>query len=128
MSKQIVSGSHEAGHGTLQSYTKGFIYSVILTVAAFAIIGLQLLNGWLAVGAILSLALAQLLVQLVFFLHLGRDASQRWNVTVFVFMGIIVLIVVIGSLWIMQNLDYSHDHRSPEQINNFILHDEGYQK
>ena len=48
-------------------------------------------------------AVAQLLVQLVFFLHMGTSPDQRSNLAIFLFTGLVIAIVVCGSLWVMHN-------------------------
>ncbi len=123
---RIVASSHAAGTGSRKSYTIGFIYSVVLTAIAFGLVAGQLFSNTVTAVVILVLALLQLLVQLIFFLHLGRESGQKWNVIVFVFMLNIVVILVVGSLWIMYNLNYNHEHRTPSQVNESIIHDEGY--
>ncbi len=115
--------SHEAGPGSLKSYTSGFILSVVLTIAAYFLVVNHVFVGWNLVFALMSLALAQLLVQLIFFLHLGKESSPRWNLIAFTFMITVVLIVAIGTLWIMKNLDYNHG-RSPSEIEKSITKDE----
>jgi cytochrome o ubiquinol oxidase operon protein cyoD len=129
MSKHhVIVANHEAVDGTLRSYTMGFIYSVVVTIVAFTIVGTHLFTGAMAIVAILVLAVVQLVVQLIFFLHLSRDSSKRWNLIVFAMMVIIVLILVLGTLWIMQNMAYNHSHSSPQQIDKTIIRDEGYKK
>ena len=54
-------------------------------------------------AGIVLFAVAQLLVQLVLFLHLGTSPDQRSNVAIFLFTGLIIFIVVAGSLWVMHN-------------------------
>lgn len=117
----------ETSHGTVQSYTVGFITSLILTFAAYLMVVNHLFSGWGLLLAIAGLAIAQLLVQLLFFLHLGQESRPRWNLQVFAFMLIVLFIVVGGSLWIMKNLDYHHGNMTPQQTNDFITKDEGYQ-
>ncbi len=73
-----------------------------------------------------ALAVTQLLVQLLFFLHLGRESKPRWNLIVLAFAVMVVVIVVFGSLWIMKNLQYNHGHQTPEETDKFLIHDEGY--
>lgn len=127
MNKVTVS-HHEAAPGTITSYVTGFIMSVSLTLAAYFIVVEQVWTGWTAVLAITGLAVLQLLVQLLFFLHLGRESKPRWNLQVFLFMAMVIVIVVFGSLWIMNNLSYHHGHSAPDKtIEEFIIKDEGYQ-
>ena len=120
----IVTSHHEAAPGSLASYTTGFVLSVVFTLAAYFLVAHHLLRGWGIVIAILALGVIQLVVQLVFFLHLNRESKPRWNLTVFVFMGIVLLIVVTGSLWIMHNLNY-HMQMSPHDTETYIQKEEG---
>lgn len=93
-------------HGTLKSYVIGFILSIVLTLASFMLVSEQALAVGDLILTIVGLAVAQVLVQLFFFLHLGSDSKPYWNLTVFLFMLVIMVILVAGSLWIMYNLDY----------------------
>jgi len=94
-------------HGTLKSYWLGFILSIGLTLAAYwAVVG-KLIAGKILIGTLLALALAQTVVQLVLFLHLGQESKPRWNLLVFLFMLSVLLILVFGSLWIMYHLNYN---------------------
>lgn len=106
-----------------QSYLIGFGISVVLTLCAFGIVLLQLLSGWTLTLAITVLAVAQLYTQLYYFLHLGKESKPQWNLLVFVFMLIVVVILVFGSLWIMKNLHYNT--MTPQQTDQTIIQDEG---
>ncbi len=57
---------------------------------------------------IIGLAVAQLFVQLIYFLHLGQEKKPRWNVITFAFAAFIVLVLVGGTVWIMYHLDEGH--------------------
>lgn len=91
-------------HGSLGSYATGFILSVILTVAAFGLVMNGTLTGENALLAIAGLALVQIVVHLVFFLHMNTSSAQRWNVTAFAFTVLTAVIVVGGTLWVMHNV------------------------
>ena len=91
-------------HGSFGSYTAGFILSVLLTAAAFGIIMAGSLTGHNAVLAIAGLAFVQIIVHLVFFLHMNTSSSQRWNVMAFGFTVLTAVILIVGSLWIMHNV------------------------
>lgn len=54
---------------------------------------------------IVGLALAQILVQLVYFLHMNSSSEGGWNLIAFVFTVLIIAILVVGSLWIMFHLN-----------------------
>jgi cytochrome o ubiquinol oxidase subunit IV len=100
-----VSGS-DADKGSLKSYAAGFIFSVGLTTVAFALV-LQggALSRRTVLFGILAAAVAQVLVQLRCFLHLGTGASARWNLLTLVFTLLIMLLFVGGTLWIMSDLN-----------------------
>lgn len=114
--------------GSYVSYTTGFVLSVALTLIAYFFVAHHVWSGWMLVAIIVSLAVLQLLVQLVFFLHLGHEGQPRWKSWVMLFMLIVLAILVGGSLWIMNNLNYHMMHMSPEQLNQSIIRDEGVQE
>ncbi|WP_144162170.1 cytochrome o ubiquinol oxidase subunit IV [Paraburkholderia sp. BCC1885] len=91
-------------HGSFGSYTAGFILSVLLTAAAFGVIMTGSLTGHNAVLAIAGLAFVQIIVHLVFFLHMNTSSAQRWNVMAFGFTVLTAVILIVGSLWIMHNV------------------------
>lgn len=58
-------------------------------------------------GTILAMAVVQVLVHLVCFLHMNTKSDEGWNMTAFVFTVLIIAILVVGSIWIMWNLNYN---------------------
>lgn len=104
MSQEHIGGS---AHGTYKSYITGFILSVILTVIPFWMV----MNGEFAkstiVVGIVIFAVVQILVHLVYFLHLNTSSEERWNVMAFVYTVIVIGVLVGGSLWIMIHLHYN---------------------
>jgi cytochrome o ubiquinol oxidase operon protein cyoD len=106
--------------GTYKSYITGFVLSVILTLAAyFAVVS----EAPKALVIILLLAIAQLFVQLIFFLHLLSKGSNRgWNLAILISAFSIILILVIGSIWIMNHLNYN---MTPQDINNYMSDQSG---
>ncbi len=127
MSKSSIDIKPEVGHGSFKSYVTGFGLSLVLTLLAYILVvdGSRPANTIIA--AIIVLAVMQLFVQLYFFLHLARESKPRWNLTALLFAALVVGIVVIGSLWIMRNLNYSHQHgndRSPSDASRYIVEDE----
>lgn len=97
-------------HGTVKSYIVGFIISLVLTIIPFVIVAKHMLSNNAMYITIGLFALAQLFIQLVFFLHLSFKSSAKWNLSVFLFTLVVVLILVLGSLWIMINLDFFMMH------------------
>lgn len=102
-------------------YIIGFIDSVVLTLLSYGLVTGKLVSGTLAVAVIIVLAMAQLIVQLVFFLHLGQEERPRWKFWAFCAMSVVLLIVVVGSLWIMKNLNYNMMRMSPDEKNTQLL-------
>ena len=115
--------NHE-GEYTIRAYTVGFVLSLGLTLVAYLSVVNHKFKGNALLYLIAWLALIQFFVQLVFFLHLGRETKPRWKLVVFWFMTLIVGILVAGSLWIMTNLNYHHvDHK--KSSDTYIIQDEG---
>ena len=107
---------------TYKSYIIGFALSLALTlVAYFAVVNQVPVTLWVVTG----LALIQLVVQLIFFLHLGQGEDGHWNLVTLISTISIVFILVIGSLWIMHHLNYN---MTPGQMNDYMLKSEGMTK
>jgi len=91
--------------GSIGSYTAGLAFALLLTAASFIVAQTHLL--WapgLPVG-LAVLAIAQMGVHLVFFLHISSGPDNTNNVLALAFGTLIVLLIVSGSLWIMANLN-----------------------
>lgn len=92
-------------HGTIKSYLVGFSVCLILTLSSFFLVYTKMLGERNLVYTIVSLALLQAIVQLRLFLHVGQEAKPRWETVVFCFMVLVLLIIALGSLWIMNDLN-----------------------
>lgn len=103
----IIDTEYGVGNGNLRSYVTGFSLSIFLTLLPYFIVVNHLFSGYMLVTTIVLFGIAQLLVQLAFFLHLSPKAKAKWNLIALVFTGLIVLILVAGTLWIMNNLNYN---------------------
>ncbi len=97
-------------HGWNLSYKPqvlGFILSLLITLAAYRIVVyMQLEDGELML-TLYGLAVTQAVLQLVFNLHLGLESKPHWNMTTFLFTVLVIIIVIGGSVWIMDNLNYN---------------------
>jgi len=111
-----VVSNHDVGADSKKTYVIGFVLSIVLTLIAFALVKADI--DYVA-PVLLALAVTQLFVQMVFFLHIRRGGKPRWNAWAFGFAAVVVAILVIGSLWIMSNLNYRMMY-SPEQINQYL--------
>ncbi len=94
---------HPSSHGSVRSYATGFGLSLVLTILSFATVMSGLVPHEKILGVITILAVVQLLVQLVFFLHLGTAPAQRNNTVIFVLTILLITTIVSGSLWVMHN-------------------------
>jgi len=93
-----------AGHW-IRNANLGLFFSVILTIAAFVLAGSDLVFGPALPMALLVLAIAQMGVHLVFFLHVTTGPDNTNNVLALAFGVLLVFLIVIGSIWIMNNLN-----------------------
>ena len=91
-------------HGSLQSYLIGYVAAAILTIGAFAAAQSNALTPASVIAAITVLAIGQMLVHLIFFLHISTTPNQRTNILAFAVTMLIVVLIVGGSLWIMSHL------------------------
>jgi cytochrome o ubiquinol oxidase operon protein cyoD len=107
----------ETEDASLRNYVIGFGLSLGLTLTAYLLVVNHAWSARYLIVAVITLALVQFLVQLRFFLHLGREGQPRWKLFVFLFMVMVVVILVFGSLWIMNNLNY---RMTPQQINTYM--------
>jgi len=102
-------GSHahegHADHGSVQSYLIGFFLSVVLTAIPFGLIMSGALPSGTAIPLCVGFGVVQMVVHLVYFLHMNAASSRSWNMAALVFTVIIVAMVVGGSLWVMAHLD-----------------------
>ncbi|MFC3394786.1 cytochrome o ubiquinol oxidase subunit IV [Brenneria rubrifaciens] len=92
-----------ASHGSVKSYLIGFVLSVILTVIPFGIVMSGSASHNTILLTVLGCAVIQILVHLVYFLHLNSSSEERWNVVALAFTVLIIAIVVVGSIWIMMS-------------------------
>lgn len=94
---------HSGAHGDLKTYGVGFGLSLGLTVLSFAAVMGGAIPHGMILPAITLLAVAQLLVQLIFFLHLGTAPEQRTNTGILVLTVMLIGVIVFLSLWVMHN-------------------------
>ncbi|MEK7148739.1 MAG: cytochrome o ubiquinol oxidase subunit IV [Patescibacteria group bacterium] len=114
---KVIDEQYEAGRLALRSYVTGFVLSIILTLIPYFIVAKHMLGNQSLIWAVVLFAVAQLLAQVVFFLHLSKKSKPLWNMVVFAFTIFVVSFLVIGSLWIMYNLNYNMTDTSPSKTN-----------
>jgi len=106
-----------------KSYIVGFVLSVAATLIAYFFVVNQVWPKDILIYVVLGIAVIQLIVQSVFFLHLGRGSSLKSST--FLFSLLIVIVIVAGSLWIMYNLDYNMMQMTPEQMQIYMKKNQG---
>jgi cytochrome o ubiquinol oxidase operon protein cyoD len=94
---------HEPSHGTLRSYVIGMVMSLALTLASFGVVMTDIVPRGFGLATIVVLCVVQLVVQLVFFLHIGASRDQRANTGIFICTGFLIAVIVGLSLWVMHN-------------------------
>ncbi|MFP6561481.1 cytochrome o ubiquinol oxidase subunit IV [Paraburkholderia sp. B3] len=97
-------GAHGTAHGTFGSYLAGFVLSVILTAGAFGIVMHGSLDPATAIVVLAVLAFVQVVVHLVFFLHLNASAGQGWNVLSLAYTVLAAAFLIFGTIWVMHNV------------------------
>jgi cytochrome o ubiquinol oxidase operon protein cyoD len=96
-----------SGFGAIQVYLLGLLLAVGLTVASFWVAGSNLVWGPGIPAALIALAVAQIGVHLVFFLHITSGPENTNNTLALAFGVMIVVLVVAGSMWIMAHLNHN---------------------
>lgn len=97
---------HAAPHGTREDYTRGFVLSVILTAIPFLLVMLRPIDSAAYTAAIvLFCAVVQILVHMVYFLHMTPKAEGGWLLLSTAFTLVLVIITLAGSLWIIFHLN-----------------------
>lgn len=114
---EVIDEQFEASKDAMGSYITGFALSILLTVIPYVIVTERLFTRTNLVIWIACFAVAQFLVQVLFFLHLPAKVKPYWNVIVFVFTLLIVTFLVVGTLWIMYHLNVNMMGTSPFNSN-----------
>lgn len=104
MSTSVDHDSHN--HGSTKSYIIGLILSLVLTIIPFGMVMKGDFNETFVVIAIAVMAVFQVLLQLILFMHLNLKTEEGRDSGSFVFFTAVILTLVIGgSLWIMYHLN-----------------------
>ena len=114
-------GGHDGGpgHATLKGYLTGFLLSVALTAVPFWLVMGKVIGnpGFLAL-VILAFAAVQIVVHMVYFLHMNAQSEGGWTMLALIFTLVLVVIVLSGSLWVMYHLDQNMMPVSVQQMRN----------
>ncbi|WP_417743798.1 cytochrome o ubiquinol oxidase subunit IV [Salipiger sp.] len=97
---------HAHDHGTMGQLMIGFALAAILTIIPFYLVMAEVeMARSTLVGIIMGLGAVQIIVHLVYFLHLKRSSEEGWNFFAAIFAVVILVIVLAGSLWVMHNMN-----------------------
>ncbi|UXN74035.1 cytochrome o ubiquinol oxidase subunit IV [Devosia sp. A8/3-2] len=93
-------------HGTRKSYLTGFVLSVILTAIPFwLVMGNVIADSMITTPVIMAFGVAQILVHMIYFLHMNTKSEGGWTMMAAIFTIIVVVIALSGSLWVMYHLN-----------------------
>lgn len=109
----------------LATYIVGFLLSIGLTLLAYFLVTENIVTKQYVVALIFVLAVAQMFIQLIFFLHIGGGERSKWRWVTLGFGVLVVIIVGIGSLWIMDHLNYNMMH-SPQKVEEYMYKQGGF--
>jgi len=96
---------HLHAHGSFKDYTIGFILSVILTAIPFWLVMTHQLAPGTTKFVILGFAAVQVVVHMVYFLHMNSKSEGGWNMMALILTAILLFIVLTGSIWVMYHMN-----------------------
>ena len=92
-------------HGSVKDYTIGFILSVILTAIPFWLVMTHQLAPGTTKFVILGFAAVQVVVHMIYFLHMNSKSEGGWNMMALILTAILLFIVLTGSIWVMYHMN-----------------------
>ena len=96
----------EGGHGSFKGYVTGFVLSVILTAIPFwLVMGNVIESPRTTAIVILAFAAVQIVVHMIYFLHMNTRSESGWSLLALIFTLVLVVITLAGSLWVMYHLN-----------------------
>ena len=109
-------GHDDVPHGSLKDYAIGFVLSVILTAIPFWLVMAKVIaDRNTAVLVLGAFAVVQILVHMVYFLHMNGKVEGGWTLLSTIFTVVFVAIAISGTLWVMfhMNANMMPDHPTP---------------
>ena len=103
-------------HGTFKGYVTGFVLSVILTAIPFWLVMGNVLDDTLKTSiVIMALAAVQIVVHMIYFLHMNTKSEGGWTFLALAFTLTLVVITLVGSIWVMYHMDQNMMPMSPHE-------------
>ena len=113
------SHGHEAGHGSFKGYMIGFVLSVVLTAIPFWLVMAGVFDSKLLTAVlVMGIGVVQIVVHMVYFLHMNPRSEGGWTMMALIFTLIIVGIAIAGSLWVMHHLNANMMPMTHEMMKN----------
>jgi cytochrome o ubiquinol oxidase operon protein cyoD len=111
-------GHHgEEAHGSMRDYVIGFVLSVVLTAIPFYLVMSGAIADKTTTALIIAgFAVVQIVVHMVYFLHMNGKAEGGWNMLALIFTAVVVLIVISGSMWVMYHMNHNMMPMHAEQM------------
>ena len=99
-------GHGEGAHGSLKDYAIGFVLAVILTAIPFWLVMAKVFDKSSTTAAvILAFAAVQVVVHMVYFLHMNGKVEGGWSLLATMFTLVLLVIVLAGSIWVMFHMN-----------------------
>ena len=95
----------EESHGSRKGYWIGFGLAAVLTAVPFWLVMTMPLSNQTTAFVIMAFAAVQIVVHMIFFLHMNRRAEGGWSIMALLFTIVIVAIALSGSLWVMYHMN-----------------------
>lgn len=94
------------GHGNRRGFWTGSLLAVILTILPFWLVMSGAVHDMQATAILIfAFAVIQIVVHVVFFLHLDTRSEGGWTLLAFLFTAVIVVLTIGGSIWVMYHLN-----------------------
>ena len=106
-------------HSTFKGYMTGFVLAVILTAIPFWLVMAKVFDKPNTTAlVILAFAVVQIVVHMVYFLHMDAKSEGGWNMLALIFTLVVVVITLAGSLWVMYHMNTNMMPHSMHDMKN----------
>ncbi len=93
-------------HGSRREYIIGFLLSVVLTAIPFGLVMTGVIaDPRLTAGIVMVSAVVQIVVHMIYFLHMNTKSENGWTLMALIFTVVLVGITIAGSLWVMYHMN-----------------------
>ena len=100
------SDDHSEYHASVKGYLTGFFLSAVLTAIPFWLVMNKVLpTSGITALVILGFAAVQIVVHMVYFLHMNTRVEGGWSMLALLFTAVLMLIMLTGSIWVMYHLN-----------------------